>query len=184
MNDSHEYSSCDTTQEELTKAISQLAESLFEDSMKSNTSFVTEMRAKFPEEMNIESIHAIVGYSLDQALTAMVIDRFPEAKNNRRLLNALMAWEKIYRITGNLVEFVHGTMVCCMDRGRWIANAYIQFVRTGDPPDMTIDEKCFWKPEFGSAMEWMTLCESIVQMQCGRSQDFVAIYSKLALNKK
>lgn len=184
MNDSREHSSCNITQEELAKAVSQLAESLFEDSMRSNAAFVDEMRAKFPMEMSIESIHAIVGYSLDQALTAMVIDRFPEAKNNRRLLCALMAWEKIYRITGNLVEFVRGTMVCCMDCGRWIANAYVRFIRTGDLPDMTIGEKCFWKPEFGSAAEWMSLCESIVQMQYGRSQDFVAIYSKLALNKK
>lgn len=128
---------------------------------------------------DVETLSTLIEYPLTQAYEQVLIRFAPEAKENRKLRNALKAWSSIYEIIGDLVAEVHGTIACCKDCSRWIANRYIDYVAAGKLPDMTIDEKCYYKPDFGSAEDWMRLCDEIVNLYYGRATEFSAAYQKL-----
>lgn len=126
-----------------------------------------------------ETLSILVEYPLQQAYEQVLLRYSPEAKTNRKLRNALKVWADIYSIVGELVAEVHGTMVCCKDCSRWIANRYIDYAAAGKLPDMTIDEKCYYKPDFGSAEDWMRLCDEIVNLYYGKATEFTIAYQKL-----
>lgn len=126
-----------------------------------------------------ETLSILVEYPLQQAYEQVLLHYSPEAKTNWKLRNALKVWADIYSIVGELVAEVHGTMVCCKDCSRWIANRYIDYAAAGKLPDMTIDETCYYKPDFGSAEDWMRLCDEIVNLYYGKATEFSAAYQKL-----
>lgn len=122
---------------------------------------------KYPKDDNtdIEFFHAVMGYEIDKCKIQLVLAYFPEAAENRKLRNAILAWEDIYRIVGNFVKDIHGSSVCCMDCSRWIANQFVKYIESGQMPDMRKTEDVYWIPSFGTAEEWMQLCEGIVKLQ-------------------
>jgi len=68
------------------------------------------------------------------------------------------------------------------DKTRWLIRSYIKYLETGDLPDMTVDEKCYWKPSFWSAIEWFDFIEALQQLKSGRPEKYLAClveFSKL-----
>ena len=62
----------------------------------------------------------------------------------------------------------------------FIANAYVKYALDGTLPDMSIGERCYWKPEFGSAEAWMEFCEAVVRFERGHdAKALCEAYSRL-----
>ena len=117
---------------------------------------------------NPEDFHAVIGYEQKGICEAAMETYFPEMLENRKIRNAYICWNEIYYLVGKLIETIHGTSACSMDCSRWIANAYLKYCKTGELPDMTITNKTYWKPTFGTAKEWMDYADSIVQLHYGQ----------------
>ena len=123
---------------------------------------------------------SVVRYDLSNIWGEVVKRYFPAAVENRRYRNAIVYWDAVYRSAGNLVEERHDSSACCMDCGRFIANAYVKYALDGTLPDMSIGERCYWKPEFGSAEAWMEFCEAVVRFERGHdAKALCEAYSRL-----
>ncbi len=75
---------------------------------------------------------------------------------------------------------------CSVDKARFIVNSYLEFLKTETLPDMTIDEKCYWKPKFGSAFQWMAYMKGISALINGDPQHYMIASRELfqAMNEK
>ena len=163
---------------ELKNVVQGLASCALADAEREHKGFADQAIQLLPNA-DVETLATLIEYPLTQAYEQVLIRFAPEAKENRKLRNALKVWSDIYEIVGDLVAEVHGTIACCKDCSRWIANRYIDYVSTGNLPDMTIDEQCYYKPDFGSAEDWMRLCDKIVELHYGKAAEFATIYQEL-----
>lgn len=61
---------------------------------------------------------------------------------------------------------------CCADKSNWLIRAYKEYLVTGTLPDMTIGEKCFWKPHFGTGQQWVDLCDGLIHFHYGKPEQY------------
>lgn len=124
-----------------------------------------------------EQFSVFVEFEHSQYRDLLIQELFPEAKENWRYKAAISRWDDIYNIVGNMVEKKHGSIMFCKDVGRWIANQYLKYLLTKRLPDLSIDdENTYWKPDFGTAQQWMDLCEGIMLLRFGNPRSFVSAY--------
>ena len=84
-----------------------------------------------------------------------------------RLAQVAMNYGLFKNVVGSLIETTEGSG-CYVDKASWIINCYCHWIRTGQLMDMTIDRKCYWKPGYGDAQDWIDLCEGVYFMLCQR----------------
>ena len=133
----------------------------------------------YPKVRDIEAFHALIGYQLDEIKMRAMLAKTADIKTPQQR-EAYYFWEEIYRTVGNLVMDIRtrwgrtDAYVCCFDIGRYIANCYLRYCVDRKLPDLSDpDGQCYWKPEFGTAQEWMDLCDGIVAM--GRHKALVLL---------
>lgn len=74
---------------------------------------------------------------------------------------------------------------CSSDKSRWILKSYRDFLVNDTIPDMTIGEKCYWKPKFGTSRDWMDFCESLIHLHYGKPQRYlIAICNLIGENQE
>jgi len=76
------------------------------------------------------------------------------------LADVTMRFSTYHNIIGSMITATEGT-TCYVDKLHWVIRSYCKWIRTGKMPDMSIDVKCYWKPYFGSAEDWLALCEGV-----------------------
>ncbi len=65
------------------------------------------------------------------------------------------------------------------DKSGWLIDAFLRYKEEGDLPDMEIKEGCFWKPRFGSAMDWMGFMDGLYSFLSGDNKDYLLFYKVL-----
>lgn len=129
-------------------------------------------------KMNPEDFSLLIGYDILENLHAQLITRFfPQYPNTGRSCRAARFVIEHYSFIENqissIIVKIHGHRMCCVDCARWLIKQYILFLQDPDfVPDMTIDEKCYWKPDFGSGEEWMAFCQGIEELYYGDYEKF------------
>lgn len=62
---------------------------------------------------------------------------------------------------------------CSVDKSRWLIRQWVKWMLEGEMPDMTIGEKCYWKPHFGSAQQWIDFMEGLSFLLYGRPEKYI-----------
>lgn len=88
-----------------------------------------------------------------------------------------------YKLIESFLDFCKDGLFCMHDKSSFLLRSYIKYALTNKVPDMEIDEKCYWKPYFGTWEEWKSLIESYYYIHNGYIKEldnFLIAYSKLA----
>lgn len=112
---------------------------------------------------------------VDTALENLVLAAHPEVPtaNAHHLTFLYLHYGFLEPLVRHLIKTKEGP-ACCGDKSHWLLNAYDTYLVHGTIPDMTIGEKVFWKPHFGTADQWIALIEGIEHLHCGNPTPYLA----------
>lgn len=68
---------------------------------------------------------------------------------------------------------------CDYDKASFILNAYLHFTATGEFLSFTKGEKEFWKPQLGTAEQWMNFVTALLQLHIGKPTAYFKAYSEI-----
>ena len=139
-----------------------------------------EYRRKF-KDMDPEVFSTLITFDITEKLNQHLAYRFfPQYAQNCGVMFIVEHYNFISRQLSSVVTEGHNTSACCVDCARWLIKMYIKHLKDVTfIPDMSIDEKCYWKPMFGSGEDWMSLCESIERLYWGQTDAFFSTKEKL-----
>lgn len=126
-----------------------------------------------------EHFDLFVQYPLDNVLRVLV-SKINPSENRSKIYVIYKHYDFLNSNISNLVTVREG-MACSVDKSRWIIASYLKHIETGSFPDMSIDDKCYWKPEFGSAEQWMKFCDGLLALQHGRPQQYLHTLNELMM---
>ena len=87
-------------------------------------------------------------------------DAMEQSEPASLLTDVNMNYDLYRNIIGSLISGTEGS-VCYVDKLHWVIRSYCNWLRTGKTPDMTVDVKCYWKPYYGDAEDWIALCQGV-----------------------
>lgn len=72
-------------------------------------------------------------------------------------------------IENNILSFIYikEGSTCSVDKSRWLIKSLFNYYATNTPIDMTIDDKCYWKPGFWTADQWIELFNVLISFHYG-----------------
>lgn len=76
------------------------------------------------------------------------------------------------------LESVEGS-ACMYDKSGWLLRQYVEYKKSGALPDMSPEEKCYWKPRFGTGQQWMNYIAGLGDMLYGKNQKWAAAIKAL-----
>lgn len=152
---------------------------LFDGLMDSTNKEVDELYGKQIEEIvaknknlkDPEMFDLFVQYPLDNALRVLVT-KINSSENAHKIYAIYKHYGFLNTNISKLITIKEG-MACSVDKSRWLIDSYLKYAEAGTLPDMFIDDKCYWKPEFGTAEQWMEFCEGLLDLQHGRPQRYL-----------
>lgn len=108
---------------------------------------------------NAEDYSVCVTFQLESRLdelTKLIIPNYEELPKKTKW-SILYLWKNFNYLSHYISEFIelYEGFACSVDKSSWLLNSYMKWLETEELPDMTITEKCFWKPHFGDAEDWM-----------------------------
>lgn len=132
---------------------------------------------------NAESYSVCVEWQIEKVLEAIVKLIIPDYDKYDKKVQSEMVYiwrnyNTIEHYISELISKFEGSG-CCVDKGRWLLNSYMTYIQTGELPNMTIEEKCFWKPHFGTAETWMKWIRTYILNRYRPEIDFFALTSVL-----
>jgi len=171
---------------ELKKVVQGLAANFRSETEKDFKEAVEAIVEKYPaDRMDMDGFATLIDYDIMTRLRSQLVKHyFPEAKGDRYICDLLMNYSLVEKIVKNLVASIHGDPSFSADCSRWILREYLKYLRSGKTvlPDMSsVNEDCYWKPDFGSAQQWMDLCETSLSLAHGKAVDFCTAYMRLVL---
>ena len=108
---------------------------------------------------NASNYSVCVAFQLEEVFDALTKKIIPEIETYPKNIQFEMSylWKNFNRVSHYISEFIskYEGRACSVDQSNWLLNSYMNYLKTKELPDMTITEKCFWKPHFGSARLWM-----------------------------
>ena len=119
---------------------------------------------------------------IDDALRILVGRLNPDSDRNKGKFNRLhFIYTNYGFLKSNLVFVVSQREgdACCVDKTRWLINAYRDYILEDILPDIKIGEKCYWKPGFGSGKQWMDFCDGLVHLYYGRPLQYLETIREL-----
>lgn len=127
----------------------------------------------------------LVNYSLDLALDNYIEKIFTNTITGLSFDKIALLYKYYGFVNRNVEELVirmEGSSSCA-DKSRWLLRQYEEFLKTKAIPDMTIDEKCYWKPGFGTGEQWIEFCESLMYLYYGNPERYFKAFSSLITGK-
>lgn len=135
-----------------------------------------------------EDFDILVNYQIDRILEVYLEKELSEElkkiQDNRKLYDVLFLYKNygfLERSIRELIVLKEGSP-CSADKSRWILQGFREFLINGTLPSMIIEEKCYWKPRFGSAEEWMEFCNSLIHLHYGKPGRYLMALKNLASN--
>ena len=119
-----------------------------------------------PDEFNLFFMYPLeqiieMACKLSMAVKGQPCDSDIDILDRVSLLADVTMRYDIYRnVIGSLISGTEGA-ACYVDKLHWVIGAYCNWLRTGKAPDMTVDVKCYWKPRYGDAENWIALCQGV-----------------------
>ena len=121
---------------------------------------------------DMEDFDVLIKYKLDNALRVLIGKLNPEVTDSHKLYKLYFLYNHYNYLDNSLSNFISQKegRFCCVDKSRWLIKKYKEYILEGKIPDMTIDEKCYWKPHWGTGQQWMNLCEGLLNFYYGIPQ--------------
>lgn len=157
-------SKMDMGSEEIKAAIIAMTASITAEDRKRYGDVVDAIEAKYKDHnMDPEIFATLITYDITEKINEQAALRFfPQYADNRSIMFVIKNYNFVNEHLSRIIAIGHGTSVCCVDCSRWLIKEYIKHLEDETYiPDMTIGEDCYWKPNFGSGEEWMTMCKAI-----------------------
>lgn len=172
-------------EKELKKVLESMAASIDRESEGRYQAVIDAVMEKHPaEKMTVERFASLVSYDIIERLHDQLVKKyFPESEDDWRIWDTITNYNFMNTMLKGLMEEANGTLACSADYSRWILRSYLEYLRSKRKvlPDMTIGEGCFLKPAFGTAEEWMMLCDEMVNMTHGKATKCYVLYSTLLI---
>ena len=125
----------------------------------------------YPVPMDLKLFYPMVCEPLDWLKMQVLLEKYSETRNGTKLANVYLFYESIRTSVIGLVKDVwHRNNRPYADSdpveaAAYITGSYLQFCKDASLPDMKLAGPGKQVPDFGTAQEWMELCEGIVA-QC------------------
>lgn len=124
---------------------------------------------------NMDCFNLFINHGIEGVLESLVGQLNPGVKTKSRF-NLFSVYRNYQYLDNNLRALIdkrEGTG-CVADKTRWLLNVYRDYLVTGDLPDMTVGDKCYWKPYFGTGQQWMDLCDGLMALYYGETAPYLS----------
>lgn len=138
------------------------------------------VKSKYQLLKDVEYFDVYVNYQLDKIFRIFVKELYPDAENNKiqKLFFLYRNYDYIENNIRNLIKNKDG-WPCSADKSRWLMQSYKKYILENVVPDMTIEEKCYWKPTFGTGQQWMDFCDGLFSLYCGHPVKYLKSFYSL-----
>lgn len=143
---------------------------------------INQIKDQFPLD-SAEKFNILFMFELDQILDMAIKNALPDVSEKNK--NNLIFLYKNYEFIENQLEWLikqREGIACVNDKTRWLLHHYAKFQLDGAALDMTISEKCFWKPKFGTGEHWLSFIDGIQAMYYGKNNVFFEKITSLLQN--
>ncbi len=130
---------------------------------------------KTPEDFNLE-----VFYPLDGIIRNSISKKLNKPAYSKEVNSVVFIYTNYQYVEGhlnNIIKTKEG-LACHVDKSRWLVNAIYKYYTTGKKIDMTIDDKCYWKPHFWTAEIWLEFFEAIKHLYFGNYNQYMMFFNK------
>lgn len=137
--------------------------------------------AKIEHLKDMEDYSCLIEFKIDEILRQVVSELNKEVTDRNKIFELYFLYKNYQYIDNNLSNLVRKKegSSCCVDKSRWLIKRYREYILNGTIPDMTINEKCYWKPHFGTGQQWMNLCEGLDHFYCGNPSKYLQSLNEL-----
>lgn len=121
-----------------------------------------------------EHFDILVNYGVEQAIELYIQRLLKDEINEDNIWKLLFFYKQYGFLENNITKLIvqkEGSP-CSADKSRWILKSYREYIIDGTLPNMTVGEKCFWKPRFGTAQEWMDFCQALEWLYYGNPKEY------------
>jgi len=119
---------------------------------------------------NVEAYNVLVIYPINQAMNQLLKEEY---KDNHYSATEIFLDYSFYSSSIEYLIVKKEGSACSCDKSRWLLGKYLTFLKIGELPDLTIDEKCYWKPAFWGGQEWMDFIASLHRLKNGSPEDYL-----------
>lgn len=134
-----------------------------------------ELKDKDAEEFNMELF-----YPLEGVIRSVIAEKMKKEAYDKAVSSIVFIYMNYHFIESHFEKFVtikEGS-ACCADKSRWLTRVVARYFSEGKPIDMTIDDKCYWKPHFWSAEQWIELFEALHNFYYGGFNEYMLFLQK------
>ncbi len=126
---------------------------------------------------NIDHYNLFIAHELEYAMESALAKNYPGCKKHNiafLFINHTFVQCNIERV----ISKYEGSCCIC-DKSHWLMRAMAQYFVDGKEFDMTIGEKCFWKPHFGTAGDWQALVDGLIDLYYGNPAGYLIAFKAL-----
>lgn len=130
---------------------------------------------KSPEDFNSE-----VFFSLDGIIRNSISKKLNKPAYSKEVNSVVFIYTNYNYVEGHLGGIIKAKegSACYADKSGWLINAITRYYTRGIPIDMTIDDKCYWKPHFWAAEIWIEFFEAISHLYWGNYNQYMMFFNK------
>lgn len=123
---------------------------------------------------DMENFDVFINYKLDNILRFLVNELNPGIDRDKaqRLYFLYRHYQYLDSNLSGFVKTKEGSG-CSVDKSRWLIKRYREYILDEKLPDMEREERCYWKPKFGTGQEWMDLCDGLVRLYYGNPEKYL-----------
>ncbi|WCF11712.1 hypothetical protein NDS46_30670 (plasmid) [Paenibacillus thiaminolyticus] len=175
------------TDEAFKSILSSLFDSLTADSEKEViASFGEEIESLIdskPELKDPETYNIFVNHKVDDILGVLVHKLMP-IDDPYQQSKLYFLYKHYCLISNNLTKVIcqKEGFACAVDKSRWVITQYQKYILEGKLPDMTIHEKCYWKPRSGTGKQWIDLCEGLYSLYQGNPEPYLLAMKEMMIS--
>jgi len=128
-----------------------------------------------PEDFNLD-----VFYPLDGVIRDLIAKKIGKTAYDKDVSSVVFIYTNYNYIEGHLLKFVtlREGSGCSADKSRWLVDAITHYYMKGTPINMTINDKCYWKPHFWTAEQWIELFETLKHFYYGDFNKYMLFLQK------
>jgi len=148
-----------------------------------------EIIEKFPElsktllevaTQSPEDFHMDIYYELEGVIRRLIANNMSKSDWDKGVSQVVFIYTNYTYIESNLSKFIEikeGSS-CSADKSRWLTNALTNYYSKGTPIDMTISDKCYWKPSFWTAEQWIEAFKALHNFYYGGFNEYMLFLQK------
>lgn len=182
--------SVNLSDKEIEKGLNAIFESIFISEKKKAEDLYGELVGKLIDKhgdyvKDAEHFDILVNYGIEQVLELYIQRLLGSEINEDNVWKLLFFYKQYSFLENNITKLIvkkEGSP-CSADKSRWILRSYREYIISGNLPNMEIGERCYWKPRFGTAQEWMDFCEALELLHYGNPEKYFVSIKALITQK-